>query len=133
MAPLFELPTTVSELAINMLAFQDLLVELDEEDQEDVWVTLDTFWENLHELSDQVQMIFRHIGKEWQGLDCGRANDGMKRKIPKPHAYDGFRDAQLENFIFNMDQYFLLVNPETKEEKTAMAVMYFYGDPKFWW
>lgn len=96
MAPLHELPTTVSELASNILVFQDRIVALEEEVwelrgleelHEDVWVTLDTCWDNLHELSGQ--MIVRHIGEEGQGFGRGRANNDTKRKISQLHAYDG--------------------------------------------
>lgn len=96
--------------------FQDRLMVIEEEEQdlhgfeelrEDVQATLDTFQDNLLELSDQVQLLIRNVGNEGQGLGRGRANNATKQKIPKAHAHDGVWDAkELENFIVDMDQYF---------------------------
>ena len=44
------------------------------------------------------------------------------------------RDAkELENFLFNIEQYFRVVKPDSEEEKVNMTTMYLSGDAKLWW
>ena len=55
-------------------------------------------------------------------------------KMPEPKHYFGERDAKLlENFLFDMEQYFLAVRAESEEIKVSMATMYLSGDAKLWW
>ena len=68
---------------------------------------------------------------------CPNARGGIELsrvKISKPKHYFGERDAKLlENFLFDMEQYFQAVRAESKEIKVSMATMYLSGDAKLWW
>ncbi|XP_070010961.1 uncharacterized protein [Nicotiana sylvestris] len=55
-------------------------------------------------------------------------------KIPEPKPYDGSRDAkEVENFIFDIEQYFDVVGHLEESKKVAIASMYLQGDAKLWW
>ncbi|KAH7836606.1 hypothetical protein Vadar_003409 [Vaccinium darrowii] len=53
--------------------------------------------------------------------------------VPKPKAFGGARNAkELENFLWDMEQYFLAAHvPEG--EKVTITAMYLTGDAKLWW
>ena len=57
--------------------------------------------------------------------------------MPEPKRYEGARDAkELENFLFDMEQYFRAVRTDSEEDKVAMVAMvamYLAGDAKLWW
>ena len=62
------------------------------------------------------------------------ADRGKRAKVPEPKRYEGARDAkELENFLFDMEQYFRAVRTDSEEDKVAMAAMYLAGDAKLWW
>ncbi|KAL0427846.1 UNVERIFIED_CONTAM: hypothetical protein Slati_2959400 [Sesamum latifolium] len=63
------------------------------------------------------------------------AHDACARlQIPKPKAYGGARDAkEVENFLFDMEQYFLAANVEDEARKVSTTTMYLTGDAKLWW
>ncbi|KAL2524108.1 Uncharacterized protein Adt_09162 [Abeliophyllum distichum] len=55
-------------------------------------------------------------------------------KIPEPRTYGGARDAkEVENFLFDMEQYFLAANIEEGARRVTTATMYLGGDAKLWW
>ncbi|KAL0453870.1 UNVERIFIED_CONTAM: hypothetical protein Slati_1365100 [Sesamum latifolium] len=59
---------------------------------------------------------------------------GARLRIPEPKAYSGARDAkEVENFFFDMEQYFLAANVEDEARKVSTATMYLTGDVKLWW
>ncbi|KAL0463296.1 UNVERIFIED_CONTAM: Retrovirus-related Pol polyprotein from transposon [Sesamum latifolium] len=59
---------------------------------------------------------------------------GARLRIPEPKAYSGARDAkEVENFLFDMEQYFLAANVEDEARKVLTATMYLTGDAKLWW
>ncbi|KAL0404245.1 UNVERIFIED_CONTAM: hypothetical protein Sradi_2065300 [Sesamum radiatum] len=59
---------------------------------------------------------------------------GARLRIPEPKAYGGARDAkEVENFLFNMEQYFLAANVVDEARKVSTAIMYLTGDAKLWW
>ena len=61
------------------------------------------------------------------------ANKGKRAKVPEPKRYERARDAkELENFLFDMEQYFRAVRTDSEEDKVAMAAMYLAGDAKLW-
>jgi hypothetical protein len=60
-------------------------------------------------------------------------NETPRVRVPEPRAYGGARDAkELENFLFDMEQYFRAVKAED-DQKVSMATMYLTGDAKLWW
>ncbi|KAL2235789.1 UNVERIFIED_CONTAM: hypothetical protein Sindi_1311100 [Sesamum indicum] len=59
---------------------------------------------------------------------------GARLRIPEPKAYGGAQDAkEVENFLFDMEQYFLAANVEDEVRKVSTATMYLTGDAKLWW
>ncbi|KAL0313105.1 UNVERIFIED_CONTAM: hypothetical protein Sradi_5709800 [Sesamum radiatum] len=59
---------------------------------------------------------------------------GARLQIPEPKTYGGARDAKdVENFLFDMEQYFLAANVEDEARKVLTARMYLTGDAKLWW
>lgn len=55
-------------------------------------------------------------------------------KVPEPQAYRGTQDAiKLENFIFDMKQYFRAVGTNSKDTKVSIATKYLIGNAKLWW
>ncbi|KAL0367187.1 UNVERIFIED_CONTAM: hypothetical protein Sradi_3608800 [Sesamum radiatum] len=59
---------------------------------------------------------------------------GARLRIPEPKAYGGARDVkEVENFLFDMEQYFLAANVEDEVRKVSTATMYLTGDAKLWW
>ncbi|XP_073098844.1 uncharacterized protein [Elaeis guineensis] len=55
-------------------------------------------------------------------------------RAPEPRSYGGARDAkELENFLFNIEQYFRVVRPDSEDIKIILAIMYLTGDAKLWW
>ncbi|KAL0322293.1 UNVERIFIED_CONTAM: hypothetical protein Scaly_2525700 [Sesamum calycinum] len=59
---------------------------------------------------------------------------GARLWIPESKAYGGARDAkEVENFLFNMEQYFFAANVEDKAKKVSVVIMYLMSDAKPWW
>ncbi|KAL2230474.1 UNVERIFIED_CONTAM: hypothetical protein Sindi_1641800 [Sesamum indicum] len=59
---------------------------------------------------------------------------GARLRIPEPMAYSGEHDAkEVENFLFDMEQYFLAADVRDEARKVATATMYLTGDAKLWW
>ncbi|KAL0385444.1 UNVERIFIED_CONTAM: hypothetical protein Sradi_2938700 [Sesamum radiatum] len=59
---------------------------------------------------------------------------GARLRIPEPKAYGGARDAkEVENFLFDIKQYFLAANVVDEARKVPTATMYLTGDAKLWW
>ncbi|KAK4385699.1 hypothetical protein Sango_2693900 [Sesamum angolense] len=59
---------------------------------------------------------------------------GARFRIPEPKVYGGARDVkEVENFLFDMEQYFLAANVEDEARKVSTVTMYLTGDVKLWW
>ncbi|KAL2471468.1 Uncharacterized protein Adt_39604 [Abeliophyllum distichum] len=55
-------------------------------------------------------------------------------KISEPLTCGVERDAkEVENFLFDMEQYFLVANIEDGARRVTTATMYLGGDAKLWW
>ncbi|KAK9168819.1 hypothetical protein Syun_000959 [Stephania yunnanensis] len=56
-----------------------------------------------------------------------------RTKVPEPKKFSGKRSAkELENFIWDMEQYFATVGME-ESQKVVLTSMYPEGDAKLWW
>ena len=67
-------------------------------------------------------------GPNQGGLEYGRI------RVLMPHSYGGAWDAkELENFFFDMEQYFQAVRLDSEEAKVIIATMYLINDAKLWW
>ncbi|EOY08508.1 Uncharacterized protein TCM_022987 [Theobroma cacao] len=91
---------------------------------------LSTLQYEIRELKTQVNLLVITVGNA-----SGRSRDrGEMAKVSKPKRYEGVRNAkELENFLFDMEQYFRAVCTESEEDKMAMASMYLTRDAKLWW
>ncbi|XP_070018292.1 uncharacterized protein [Nicotiana sylvestris] len=62
------------------------------------------------------------------------ASATQKPKTPEPKPYNGARNAkEVENFIFDIEQYFDDVGSLEEAKNVATASMYLQGDAKLWW
>ena len=73
-----------------------------------------------------------------RALNAGGSNTRVappqNLRAPEPHGYGGARDAkELENFLFDMEQYFRATRPDSEDTKVSIATMYLNGDAKLWW
>ncbi|KAL0355947.1 UNVERIFIED_CONTAM: hypothetical protein Sradi_4041600 [Sesamum radiatum] len=58
---------------------------------------------------------------------------GARLRIPEPKAYSGAHDAkEVENFLFNIEQYFLAANVQDEARNVSIVTMYLTGDAKLW-
>ena len=81
----------------------------------------------LESLADEVVVLKRAL------RDSGGHSEGRKTKVPNPSPYAGVRNAkELENFLFDMEQYFRAAHtPES--EMITISCMHLVGDAKLWW
>ncbi|KAK8658468.1 hypothetical protein V6N13_036674 [Hibiscus sabdariffa] len=57
-----------------------------------------------------------------------------RTRVPEPQRYEGNRSAkELENFLFDIEQYFRATRIDTNEDKVVVAAMYLTGGAKLWW
>ncbi|XP_070017491.1 uncharacterized protein [Nicotiana sylvestris] len=62
-----------------------------------------------------------------------RSDERTKLRIPEPKAYGGARSAkELENFLWDMEQYFQAARVQD-DEKVTITPMYLTDDAKVWW
>ncbi|KAK2997320.1 hypothetical protein RJ639_025868 [Escallonia herrerae] len=90
-------------------------------------------WEGkFQELQDRVEHRARHI--EVVNTPAGGAEHLSRPRVPEPKSYGGARDAkELENFLFDIEQYFRAIRVDSEVTKVSMAAMYLVGDAKLWW
>ena len=94
---------------------------------EDVRATIEAFKKEFGEMNVKLNTTMLAVGNQ-------TVTDYRKVKVPEPQAYGGARDAkQLENFLFDLEQYFRAVKPDSEGGKVNIATMYLSGDAKLWW
>ncbi|CAL5413401.1 unnamed protein product [Camellia sinensis] len=83
----------------------------------------------IEDLSGRVGVLTRAFGNASSGgMEFTRA------RVPEPRAYGGARNAkELDNFLFDREQYFKAVKADAEETRISMATMYLSGDAKLWW
>ncbi|KAK3041506.1 hypothetical protein RJ639_000125 [Escallonia herrerae] len=76
---------------------------------------------------------FRKLKIEWNTMH-GTMKQSARPRVPETKSYGGARDAkELENFFFDIEQYFRAIIVDSKATKVSMAAMYLVGDAKLWW
>ncbi|KAK3034552.1 hypothetical protein RJ639_033798 [Escallonia herrerae] len=102
-------------------------------------------WEGkFQELQDRVEHHTRHSGELQDRVEllsravvntpAGGAEHSSRPRVPEPKSYGGARDAkELENFLFDIEQYFRAIRVDSEATKVSMAAMYLVGDAKLWW
>ncbi|KAK3039203.1 hypothetical protein RJ639_029060 [Escallonia herrerae] len=88
-------------------------------------------WESkFQELQDRVELLSRAV----VNTPAGGAEHSSRPRVPEPKSYGGARDAkELENFLFDVEQYFRAIRVDSEATKVSMATMYLVGDAKLWW
>ena len=98
---------------------------------EDFRATLDVVRNEIVEVNMKVSLTMRALANQapgWGAITIG------KIKILKPNPFCGARDAKaLENFIFNIEQYFKATNTVAEEAKVSLATLHLSEDAKLWW
>ncbi|KAL0392214.1 UNVERIFIED_CONTAM: hypothetical protein Sradi_2444200 [Sesamum radiatum] len=84
----------------------------------------------MEQMSIQIGLLQRAVSN----VPAVAHDAGARLPIPEPKAYGGARDTkEVENFFFDMEQYFLAANVEDEARKVSTATMYLMGDAKLWW
>ncbi|KAE8676710.1 hypothetical protein F3Y22_tig00111582pilonHSYRG00743 [Hibiscus syriacus] len=88
----------------------------------------------VKETQEDLLEIVTDLGNEARdAIGVIQLGEGVRAKIPDPQRFDGARDAkEIENFLFDIVQYFWAIHTESEEDKVAMALMYLGGDAKLW-
>ncbi|KAK3007082.1 hypothetical protein RJ639_016941 [Escallonia herrerae] len=88
-------------------------------------------WESkFQELQDRVELLSHAV----VNTPAGGAEHSLRPRVPEPKSYRGARDAkELENFLFDIEQYFRAIRVDLEATKVSMAAMYLVGDAKLWW
>ncbi|KAK3036586.1 hypothetical protein RJ639_031203 [Escallonia herrerae] len=88
-------------------------------------------WESkFQELQDRMELLSRAV----VNTPAGGAEHSSRPRVPEPKSYGGARDAkELENFLFDIEQYFRAIRVDSEVTKVSMAAMYLVGDAKLWW
>ncbi|KAK2999261.1 hypothetical protein RJ639_023459 [Escallonia herrerae] len=82
------------------------------------------------ELQDRVELLSRAV----VNTPAGDAEHSSRPRVPEPKSYGGALDAkELENFLFDIEQYFRAIRVDSEATKVSMAAMYLVGDAKLWW
>jgi len=98
---------------------------------DDFRTTVEAIRAEMAEMKTQGNLTMRAVGNQTPNQTLAMPN---KFKIPEPKAFSGNRDAkELENFIFDMDQYFKASGTVSEEVKVTLASMHLSDDAKLWW
>lgn len=96
--------------------------------KDDFLRAVDSMHDELKELHTKFDVVVSLCGNGSHTFGGAR-----RTRVPEPHSFGGMRDAkELENFIFDMEQYFLATGAE-EGGKVSTATMYLSGDAKLWW
>ncbi|KAA0047562.1 senescence-specific cysteine protease sag39 [Cucumis melo var. makuwa] len=109
---------------------QKTLLEMINGMSEDFRVTLDVVKNEIADVNARLNLAMRAMAN--QAL-AGGAISVSRVKIPEPKPFCGARDAKaLENYIFNLEQYFKATNTIIEEAKVTLAIMHLSEDVKLW-
>ncbi|KAA0032950.1 uncharacterized protein E6C27_scaffold269G00270 [Cucumis melo var. makuwa] len=98
---------------------------------EDFRAALDVVRNEIADVNARLSLTMRAMAN--QAL-AGGAIPVSRVKIPEPKPFCGTRDAKaLENYIFDLKQYFRATNTVTEEAKVTLATMHLSEDAKLWW
>ena len=93
--------------------------------------TIDDIQEKMSVMSTRIEVTMKAV----ENVTAGQTNTGSnKLKFPNPRPFKGNQDAkELENFIFDVEQYFKATTASTDDIKVTVASMYLIDDAKLWW
>ncbi|GMI94318.1 hypothetical protein HRI_003101100 [Hibiscus trionum] len=117
-------PRRVQKLEKAQQELSDAIKELSEEAR-DAMNALRLGFEDLKAQFNLFQLVVGNAGTN------GR---GHLPNVPEPQRFEVTHDAKaLENFLFDMGQYFWAIHTTSEEDKVLVASMYLAGDAKLWW
>ncbi|KAA0056134.1 uncharacterized protein E6C27_scaffold697G00140 [Cucumis melo var. makuwa] len=97
----------------------------------DFRATLDVIKNEIADVNTRLNLTMRAMANQ---VPVGGAVPVTKVKVLEPKPFCGVRDAKaLENFIFDLEQYFKAINTIIEEVKVTLATMYLCEDAKLWW
>jgi len=86
----------------------------------------------VKDLENEIVILKRALANPQQS-DRGDGATTSKVRVPEPKPFEGARNAkELENFLWDMEQYFKAVRVPEAEQVTVTS-MYLTGDAKLWW
>ncbi|KAA0064190.1 uncharacterized protein E6C27_scaffold548G001290 [Cucumis melo var. makuwa] len=110
---------------------QKTLLEMINGMSEDFRVTLDVVRNEIADVNARLSLTMQAMASQ---APAGGAISVSKVKVPEPKPFCGVRDAKaLENYIFDLEQYFKATNTVTEEAKVTLATMHLFEDAKLWW
>ncbi|TYK03044.1 uncharacterized protein E5676_scaffold46G001390 [Cucumis melo var. makuwa] len=110
---------------------QKTLLEMINGMSEDFKVTLDVVRNEIADVNARLSLTMRAMANQ---APAGGAISVSKVKVPEPKPFCGARDAKaLENYIFDLEQYFKATNTIAEEAKVTLATMHLSEDAKLWW
>ena len=88
------------------------------------------FEERTRSLEGEIVLLKRAVV---QGTPAAADPPPTKVRVPEPKTFGGSRNAKdLENFLWDMEQYFIAARIPVGEQVT-ITTMYLTGDAKLWW
>ncbi|TYK09914.1 uncharacterized protein E5676_scaffold16G00270 [Cucumis melo var. makuwa] len=110
---------------------QKTLLEIINGMLEDFRATLNVVRNEIADVNTRLSLTMRAMANQ---VPVGGTVPVTKVKVPEPKPFCGARDAKaLENFIFDLEQYFKATNTVTEEAKVTLTTMYLCEDAKLWW
>ncbi|KAA0067252.1 uncharacterized protein E5676_scaffold231G00330 [Cucumis melo var. makuwa] len=110
---------------------QKTLLEMINGMSEDFRVTLDVVRNEIADVNARLNLTMRAMANQ---APAGGAISVSRVKISEPKPFCEARDAKdLENYIFDLEQYFKATNTVTEEAKVTLATMHLSEDAKLWW
>ncbi|KAA0063885.1 uncharacterized protein E6C27_scaffold616G00090 [Cucumis melo var. makuwa] len=121
----------MEECVSELDSAQKTLLEMINGMSEDFRVTLDVIRNEIADVNARLSLTMRAMANQ---APAGGAISVSKVKVLEPKPFCGVRDAKaLENYIFDLEQYFKATNTVTEEAKVTLATMHLSEDAKLWW
>ncbi|TYK27640.1 senescence-specific cysteine protease sag39 [Cucumis melo var. makuwa] len=101
---------------------QKTLLEMINGMSEDFRATFDVVRNEITDVNTRLSLTMRAMANQ---IPVGGAVPVTRVKVPKPKPFYGVRDAKaLENFIFDLEQYFKATNTVTEEAKVTVLTIF---------
>ncbi|KAA0035831.1 uncharacterized protein E6C27_scaffold403G001310 [Cucumis melo var. makuwa] len=121
----------IEERVNELDSSQKMLLKIITGMSEDFRATLDVVRNEIEDVNIGINLTMRAMANQ---VLVGGAVPVTKVKVPEPKPFCGVKDAKaLENFIFDLEQYFKATNIVTEEAKVTLATMHLCEDAKLWW
>ncbi|TYK31693.1 uncharacterized protein E5676_scaffold398G00590 [Cucumis melo var. makuwa] len=121
----------IEERVQELDSSQKTLLEMINDMSEDFRATLNVVRNEIADVNVRLSLTMRAMANQ---APVGGAIPVSRVKIPEPKPFCGARDAKaLENYIFDLEQYFRTTNTVTEEAKVTLATMHLSEDAKLWW